>query len=312
IVDHARTLPYPDFDDFLTQWTKLVDEDGTCHHNQRRHHQRNVSLHQDFDDSWTLKGSFAALQGAEIDTILRHYLDLEFAIDWDQATAEHGDATTTAHLARTEHQRRADAFHKMCLAANVSGSGKPAVVTGIVIDQATFARWIRKLNGTDPGPDDPWRPGYRCNTTDGIRLEPGEAVAAALLGDIRRIITDAKGVVIDLGRRSRLFTGGARIAAQIPHTHCIWPGCHVPTSRCHIDHATPWAPIPGVDPGGGTTSSDNAAPLCAKQTGNKQHGYRTKRGPDGNWTVTRPDGTTLQEAGPPTEPTGSRAADAPR
>ncbi|MEZ5225893.1 MAG: hypothetical protein R2710_04275 [Acidimicrobiales bacterium] len=77
-------------------------------------------------------------------------------------------------------------------------------MTGIVIDQATFARWIRKLNGTDPGPDDPWRPGYRCNTTDGIRLRTRRSRRRCLLGDIRRI-TDAKGVVIDLGFAGRLL-----------------------------------------------------------------------------------------------------------
>ena len=293
ILERVRGASYAEADDLLTDWTRLVDEDGTCDRNQRSHENRNVSLLRDFDESWTLHGGFAALQGAEIETIFGHYIDLEFRIDWDQAVAEHGDLTNHSHLARTDRQRRADAFHKMCVAANTNGSGKPAVTTNIVIDEVTFARWIRKLEGTDPGADDPWRPGYRCSTVDGVRLEPGEAVAAALLGDIRRILIDAKGVVIDMGRRSRLYTGHARLAAQIPDQCCIWPGCGVKTSRCEIDHSTPWVSSSGGDPGGGCTCPDNGAPLCGRHNRHKQHGYRSARGPSGRWVLTRPDGTTV-------------------
>ena len=162
----------------------------------------------------------------------------------------------------------------MCVAANVNGSGQPATTTDIVIDDVTFARWVRKLSGADVEPDGPWRPGYRCSTIDGVRLEPGEVVAAALLGDIRRIVTDAKGVVIDMGRRNRLFTGHARLAVQIPDQSYIWPGCDVQTSRCQIDHTTPWSPEPGGDPGssdsgGGCTcpaSTAEVAPAHAEKT----------------------------------------------
>ncbi len=294
ILERAIGASYDEFDRMLTDWIRLIDEDGTCDRNQRRHETRNASLLQDFDGSWTLRGGFAALQGTEIDTIFHHYIDAEFRIDWDRAVAEHGDGTNLSCLARTDRQRRADAFHKMCLAANVNGSGQPATTTNIVIDAVTFARWVRKLSGTDPGPDDPWRPGYRCSTIDGVRLEPGEAVAASLLGEIRRIVTDAKGVVIDMGRRSRLYTGHARLAAQVPDQCCIWPGCHVKTSRCEIDHSTPWVAGRGRDPGGGCTCPDNGAPLCGRHNQHKQHGYRTRRDTTGKWITTRPDGTVLE------------------
>ncbi len=273
---------------------RRTDEDGTGDRNQQSHEGRTVSLLCDFDQAWILHGGFAALQGAEIETIFAHDIDTEFGLDWDQAIAQHGDETNRSHLVRTDRQRRADAFHTMCLAANVNRSGRPATVTNIVIDEVTFARWVRKLEGTDPGHDDPWRPGCRCSTIDGEPLEPGEAVAAALLGEIRRIVTDARGVVIDLGRRSRLFTGHARLAAQIPHQHCIWPGCTVRTSRCEIDHSIPWNASSGPDPGGGCTCPENGAPLCGRHNGHKRRGYRTRRGPTGTWIVTRPDGPQLE------------------
>ncbi len=293
ILRRAVGATYDDVDRMLADWVRRTDEDGTCDRIQRSHETRNVSLLRDFDESWTLHGGFAALQGAEIDTIFANYIDSEFRIDWDEAVVRHGEQANRSHLARTDRQRRADAFHKMCLAANVNGSGQPATVTNIVIDELTFARWIHKLHGIDPGPDDPWRRSYRCSTIDGAHLEPGEAVAAALLGDIRRIVIDAKGVVIDMGRRARLFTGHARLAVQIPDQCCIWPGCGVRTSRCEIDHSVPWSPGSARDPGGGCTCPENGAPLCGRHNRHKQHGYRSRRGPTGKWIITRPDGTEL-------------------
>ncbi|MEZ5225894.1 MAG: hypothetical protein R2710_04280 [Acidimicrobiales bacterium] len=76
--DHARTLPYPDFaffDAFLTQWTKLVDEDGTCFITTNAATTSATSRFRTRTSMTPGPQGFAALQGAEIDTILRHYLD---------------------------------------------------------------------------------------------------------------------------------------------------------------------------------------------------------------------------------------------
>ena len=96
---------------------------------------------------------------------------------------------------------------------------------------------------------------YRCSTLDGVPLEPVEQFFSSLVNHVRRVIVNTKGVVIDLGRKARLFTGSARLAAQLQHPHCIWPGCDTPTSRCEIDHLHPHAQ-------GGPTNPDNSAPLC--------------------------------------------------
>jgi hypothetical protein len=46
-----------------------------------------------------------------------------------------------------------------------------------------------------------------CHTQNGDPIDCCEAAAITLWGHIRRVVRDASGVIIDIGRRSRLFTG---------------------------------------------------------------------------------------------------------
>jgi hypothetical protein len=98
----------------------------------------------------------------------------------------------------------------------------------------------------------------------------------ALTGHVRRIVFDTAGVVIDLGRRSRLFTGGARDAVLLGDRWCIWPGCGLRSGRCETDHSKPWVSH-------GPTRPDNGAPACARPNRWKQRGYRTARDENGHW-----------------------------
>jgi hypothetical protein len=56
-------------------------------------------------------------------------------------------------------------------------------------------------------------------------------LAAALTGHVRRVVFDVAGVVIDLGRRSRLFTGSSRDAVMLGDRWCLWPGCDQRSGR---------------------------------------------------------------------------------
>jgi hypothetical protein len=103
---------------------------------------------------------------------------------------------------------------------------------------------------------------------------------------IRRVVTDSRGVVIDLGRRSRLFTGAARDAVMLLESTCIWPGCDHPHRWCHADHLTSWNTR-------GPTDSDNGAPLCARHNQFKECGFTITRLDDGRWRITAPDGTEI-------------------
>jgi hypothetical protein len=103
---------------------------------------------------------------------------------------------------------------------------------------------------------------------------------------MRRVVTDAAGVVIDLGR-ARFFTGGARLAVQLSEQHCPWPGCTVPSSRCEIDHTVDHSR-------GGRTDPGNGGLFCGKHNRWKQKGFAVWRDPTGAWHVLRPDGTEIE------------------
>ncbi|MBX3285931.1 MAG: HNH endonuclease, partial [Actinobacteria bacterium] len=299
VLGAARAMGYRLFDLQMTDWERLADQDGTADRSQRRHDNRDATLAQDYDGGWTVRAGCGSVQGAQLHDILRAFLAAEEAADWTTARAEHGPDASADQLPRTDNQRRFDAFFKVFEVAASARAGEPGgsvVVTNVVIDHATFERELRRIfgpgthsrPGTEPVTDDDIDR-FRCSTLDGHPIDPTEAVVAALHGHIRRVVIDSDSVVTDLGRRVRCFTGPAALAVRLSTTECVWPGCGVPTTRCQIDHLTPWAP-----PHHGRTDPGNGAPLCGRHNRFKHdHGYRAWRDPAGAWHTSRPDGTEL-------------------
>jgi hypothetical protein len=132
----------------------------------------------------------------------------------------------------------------------------------------------------------------RCRTTTGVALDPADVVAASIVGHVRRVVLDGDGRIVDLGRRSRTFSRGARDAARLQAAldgdgRCLWPGCGL--HHCQLDHTTGWTD-------GGVTHPANAGPLCARHNRFKSRGYRCWRDPTGVWHTYRPDGTEIRAA----------------
>ncbi len=128
-----------------------------------------------------------------------------------------------------------------------------------------------------------------CRTTRGTPVDPADAVVAALLFRVRRVVIDGQGVLIDLGKRNALFTGSAREAAflqaAIDGNHrCIWPACGRPARQ--IDHT-----IPRCE--GGVTAPHNSGPMCARHNLFKIGGYRTRRDASGIFHLYRTDGSEV-------------------
>ncbi len=94
-------------------------------------------------------------------------------------------------------------------------------------------------------------------------LDTGHPISAALA---RRLACDAglvpavlgtDGSVLDLGRRTRLFTAKQRIALGLEQRGCAAEGCDHPPGLCHAHHAVPWSL-------GGRTDLANGLLLCPK------------------------------------------------
>jgi hypothetical protein len=288
LVGHAAGLWFDEFAIVVRRWEALADADGAHHAHQRAHQRRDAHV-SIIDQHVYLDAHGGVAAGSVIEEIFTRFCDAEFHTDWDAGVATWGERMTPNLLARTAAQRRFDALLAVFTVA-AAGSGAAGVIdplVNIVVDQTTLEHHLARLAGGDPPPLDPALVDQRrCETTSGHQIDPADMLAAALTGHIRRVVFDTAGVVIDLGRRSRLFTGNARDAVQLGDRWCLWPGCDLRTGRCQTDHTTPWAT-------GGPTNPHNGDIACPRHNRWKQRGYRTWRDPNGHWHTQRPDGTEI-------------------
>jgi hypothetical protein len=94
-----------------------------------------------------------------------------------------------------------------------------------------------------------------CELSDGTVLTPSQVASILDLADVERIVFGPGSRVIDVGIRSRCFTGATRRAIEVRDRHCTFPGCREPAERCHVDHIVEYTD-------GGPTTQDNGRLLC--------------------------------------------------
>lgn len=293
-AEQAAVLDFDDFASFLQQWESLADADGADQGADESHERRRCGLVQSaINGSWSLEGSFGALQGAAMAEVLEHYDRAELHADWTEARNRFGDGARIEHLARTPAQRRADALFEVFrrAASSPADARAPEPLVNIVIDQRTFEEELRRAAGADVtvDPNDDVE-GRRCQSLDGTLLHPGDALAAALVGHVRRVVVDGRGAVIDLGTRQRLFTGSSRDAVMLQAMlrgpgglRCLWNGCDGRGGCLQADHRDPAGR-------GGPTDVANSEAFCGFHNRIKERGFRPERGHDGEWVIHRPDG----------------------
>ena len=285
---HAKVRRYEWFDTHITEWIRLADEDGATQAGERAHRNRNFRLNEDYDGNWDIIGGLGSLDGAEFSDIFNAFVDAEWRADWDTAQALKGDNACELDMPRTHGQRRADALLAMAKqsAATTPDANRPEATTNILIDNETFQRELAKLAGEPVEPETPGRDSFLCETLSGHRVSPTEAVLNALHHHIRRVVIGSDSVVIDQGRRQRLFTGAAKLAVRFSGNRCFHPSCDRHGHHIQADHTTAWTD-------GGDTNPANGGPACGFHNRWKQTGYRVHRDPHGNWHTYRPDGTEI-------------------
>ena len=134
-----------------------------------------------------------------------------------------------------------------------------------------------------------------------------------LRGSVCRVMVDAHDVIINMGRKQRLFTGKARQAAQLLAVSCGHRGCDIPAEFCDVDHLDEWVADHGQ------TNQDNALPLCGSHDRWKhQQRLRGRRDTTGRVHLVKPDGTVIKalntrdpEWAQPDEPAPNRAEPEP-
>ncbi|KAA9380643.1 DUF222 domain-containing protein [Microbispora cellulosiformans] len=113
------------------------------------------------------------------------------------------------------------------------------------------------------------RPGVGVNSPPGVWLRglPGLILATGQLlpassvhrlartSTLVRIVMDAAGQVLDMGRKVRLATPAQRRAVFARYATCWVDGCPLPATLCQIDHADDWC-------SGGLTDLKLLGPAC--------------------------------------------------
>ena len=288
LVTQAGRLWYLDFQTVCRRWEALADENGAHRDHERARFDRRVHAGI-VGTRFHLDAEGDVITGTAMAEILDRFEQAEFHADWDQARQQFGDAACAGLLERNASQRRFDALHAIFLTAAdapcAPRNGEPLV--NLVVDAESFEHHLARYYDQPAVPLDPTTVlDRRCETTGGHPVDGRQAVAAALAGQVRRVIVDSTGRVIDLGRRRRLFTGAAREAVQLTDGRCTWPGCPMPAHRSHVDHSIEYSRD-------GPTRPDNGATMCLRHNLHKTRGYTTHRDQHGQWHIHRPDGTEI-------------------
>ncbi len=185
-------------------------------------------------------------------------------------------------------------------------TGRRAGVVNVVIDHATYRKLLAEAEllprrvdiNADLAdwlgrPDDLMK--RKCETADGVPVHPHDVLRMLLDHHVRRVIVDSDGVVVNMGRLQRLFTGPAREAAKLFARRCEHPGCDLPAEFCEVDHNLEWAD-------GGATDQDNAKVLCGHHNRWKHINKSSiRRATNGLSYTIRADGTIILPVGA-TEP----------
>ena len=168
-------------------------------------------------------------------------------------------------------QRRADALGRVADAALVGGLDRGRGATGI-------RWWCMSM-----------RRGFRRTTRPGVSVLEGRRVPAGtsrrIACDASRVVMthDARGRVLDVGRKHRVIPPTLRRALAHRDTTCQFPGCD--RTCCDAHHLRHWAD-------GGETGLANLVLLCRRHHRSvHEEGYRVT----GGWRWTRPDGPSLPE-----------------
>jgi hypothetical protein len=240
LVDDARTCRFDVFHRRVKYFRQLADPDDVEREAQTAHEQRNLHASRTFEECVRVDGTMDPVGGSIFLNELERLQRIEFDADWKEARERLGDAATSGDLRRTPAQRRHDALVEM------------ATRSAAMPEHAKHARYLLTVHvGYET------LHGRICELADGTVLTPGQVVPLLTNADVERAVFGPEGRVIDLGRRERLFKGGARRAVEISDLECTHESCDVRYERCDVDHVQPWAL-------GGPTDRANGRVRCPR------------------------------------------------
>jgi hypothetical protein len=296
LLRHAEQLSYEEFRVVARRWETLADLDGAQRDDDASHERRTATVLEVGGALDVAASGGSGLVTAEMIGIFRQFVEAEFDKDVAARKLESGEVGPASALPRTDAQRRFDALVAIFHAAAVAPADgvAPRPVVNLLVGQATVERLVkRRITGDDPGPGGDLDLALeRIESDSGVRVSPDDVLAAAVIGHVRRVVVDGSGVVVDAGRKRRLFTGVAREMALLLAHSCGHLGCTVPARFCEVDHLAEWE----RDDGG--TDQHNGFPRCGTHNPWKTaHRLRSRRDRFGNVVDLRRDGSAMTPVG---------------
>ncbi len=142
--------------------------------------------------------------------------------------------------------------------------------------------------GSPPGASAGGLAGAVLGTAPGLLPATGQVLPVsgvhrlARTSTLVRLVMDADGQVLDMGRKVRLATPAQRRAIYARYATCWIDGCPLPATRCQIDHADNWS-------SGGLTDLKLLGPACQFHNRDRyQHPdrYTRRRVGEDRWVFT--------------------------
>jgi Domain of unknown function (DUF222) len=277
LVEVAKTGRPEDVASSGQQWRDALDShldrDGANRRDGKRSDRNRIDFSRSLHGVGFLKGKFDVETTELVGTALSRC--------YQQLHAEHDE--------RPPDEQRADAFAAICrfyLDHQGRGANRPHMI--VTVDAATLAG---EAVGT-------------CETISGYRISPETARRLACDAIVQRIVIDAEGVPLDMGRAERTFTADQYRAIMIRDGGCRFPGCDARPEQCEAHHALVfWED-------GGLTDLANGLAVCRGRGHHRmihEGGWSVEGDPNGELTFLDPDGnghgTTRPRNLPPPLPT---------
>ncbi|MGN7202614.1 DUF222 domain-containing protein, partial [Arthrobacter sp. SAFR-044] len=301
----AATTTDPDFLTRLAQrWTDTIDADGTEPTEEALAHTQGAFIRKPRHGLHHLEIFATTDQYEHLLTVMNTATNPRTpstergAGDSPRArtATEHNTTETTALPdldRRTRAQKQLDGLitaAKTALATNTlptTGGNRPQIIATIHYQHLFPASAPPKATATATATADP-----DTGNNTGTFAFTGPVPAATLRkiacdADIIPALLGTHGEILDLGRKTRLFTPAQRTALTARDQGCAFPNCTIPAPWCEAHHITYWSH-------GGPTTTTNGVLLCSHH-----HHLIHKE----QWTITTTNNTPTFIPPPHIDPT---------
>ena len=266
----------------LVRQFRRVQEVEALSREARQHAGRSLSYFHDDDGSLVIKARLPAEAGAQLLKALEAAIADAPLPEHFQGTLNDSRESSSTYIAEdppSPSMRRADALALLAEsflqhgAQAMSGGDRHQIV--VHVDHDT-------LRNAAPG---------RCELDDGPSLAVETARRLACDSSVVRIVEDADGEPLDVGRKTRSIPPALRRALKSRDQGCVFPGC---THKRYVDghHIEHWAD-------GGATRLSNLVSLCRfHHRAVHEGGIRIERLDDGAWRFVLPNGESRLSCAP--------------